>query len=112
MELESGFHESCNTLLMKYELNSRKRPPSYTHECSGDQCDEEEMNECNAAMILLAAIHSAVVLLIVYHMDYRCFYSQRRRVITTSGGLFAYLPYLLEITVLLIVHIILRGVTK
>ncbi|KNC31831.1 hypothetical protein FF38_12439, partial [Lucilia cuprina] len=34
--------------------NSRKRPPSYAHDSiNGDNYDEEEMNENNAAMILV-----------------------------------------------------------
>ncbi|XP_023036516.1 zinc finger protein 395 isoform X2 [Drosophila willistoni] len=33
--------------------NSRKRPPSDTHECGNDQCDKDEMNECHAALILM-----------------------------------------------------------
>lgn len=38
-------------LLLHY--SPRKRPPSYAHDCSGELCDEEEMSECNAAMILV-----------------------------------------------------------
>ncbi|TMW48386.1 hypothetical protein DOY81_006533 [Sarcophaga bullata] len=38
--------------------NSRKRPPSCAYECNGDTYDEDEMNENNAAMILLNLSHS------------------------------------------------------
>ncbi|XP_037952620.1 zinc finger protein 395 [Teleopsis dalmanni] len=40
-------------LTLTPQHNSRKRPPSYSHECSDNQCNEEEMNECNAALILM-----------------------------------------------------------
>ncbi|XP_023166931.1 zinc finger protein 395 isoform X4 [Drosophila hydei] len=33
--------------------NSRKRPPSDTYDCNSDQCKGDEMNECNAALILM-----------------------------------------------------------
>ncbi|XP_032295917.1 zinc finger protein 395 isoform X2 [Drosophila virilis] len=33
--------------------NSRKRPPSDSYDCSSDQCKVDDMNECNAALILM-----------------------------------------------------------
>ena len=33
--------------------SSRKRPPSYLHDCDGIPCDEEDMKACNAALILM-----------------------------------------------------------
>ncbi|XP_018799329.1 PREDICTED: zinc finger protein 704 isoform X1 [Bactrocera latifrons] len=39
--------------------NSRKRPQPYTHDCFSGQCgDKEEMEECQAAMILMKLSHS------------------------------------------------------
>ncbi|XP_001995855.2 zinc finger protein 395 isoform X3 [Drosophila grimshawi] len=38
--------------------NSRKRPPSDSYDCSSDQCKGDEMNACNAALILMH-LHNA-----------------------------------------------------
>ncbi|XP_049304569.1 zinc finger protein 704 isoform X1 [Bactrocera dorsalis] len=42
-----------------FTCSSRKRPQPYTHDCFSGQCgDKEEMEECQAAMILMKLSHS------------------------------------------------------
>lgn len=39
--------------LLSLYCSSRKRPPSDSYDCSSDQCKVDDMNECNAALILM-----------------------------------------------------------